>query len=102
MPAAEIRRFGWLVFPAVFESFHLFFWAAEIRFRAAADIVDRDTCVGAPPLSDIKTSIALSRRSRCCWSSLTTNARFDMRRILAPVQLFRLTDPNVLVYDLPS
>ena len=65
---------------------HRAFCAAAMRRRAAADIVRFGDALRTPLFSEVRTSIALSIRSRSCWSSLTTASRFDMRGILPPAK----------------
>ena len=81
MPAAEIRCFGptvpWPLF-AVFTPAHRAFCAAEMRRRAAADILrPRDTC-GVLSLSEVSATIALSNRSRSCRNSMSICSRFPI------------------------
>jgi hypothetical protein len=80
MPAAEMRRFGPELPGVLFvlTLAHRALCAAEMRLRASADIVrPRDGC-GLVPFREVSAAIALSSRSRSCWSCFTTASRFVM------------------------
>jgi hypothetical protein len=80
-PAAEMWRLGLalLVVELPFCLAHLALCAEAIRLRAAADMIrpERDA-LRMFPLIEVRASIAASRRSRSCLSSLIIASRFAM------------------------
>ena len=83
MPAGEMWRFGRALPSVLFAFAHRAFCAADMRRRAAADIVRPRDDRGVLPFSEASAVIALSNLSRSCRSSLTTASRFAMRGIVA-------------------
>jgi hypothetical protein len=81
MPAAEMRRFDRALpsDPFAFTLAQRAFWVADMRRRAAGDIVRPRVGCGALPLSDASAAIALSKPLRSGWSSLIAESRFAIR-----------------------
>jgi hypothetical protein len=79
-PCGEIRLP--LIGAFFFRLAHLALCAAAIRLRAAADMRPVRVLEEVLP-RDVRALMAVSRRSRSCWSSLTIASRFAMRGIVA-------------------